>query len=957
MTRRLLPVVVLALAPAALAAPGPSRYCAQTNVEAVDGAIRLAQCWAPVLQERFDQGLGAWKVENFENKLIVEVVDASPDAGKCLRVSNKASDGDTAFEVASAPIPVLAERLCRFQFGCRSTAAFETLEGHKGHYLTELDWLDASGKLLSQTPFGFGKSSKDWRATCLEARAPANTASAVIRFGFDLPNIEKGRMLEIRDVRLYVHTEPSRFETSGTVLSRPLLAPSGTPRRLAWQADMPPGTALRFQVASAPDRDGGPGEWSAPAGPDGTTTSYFEAPGELPTAHDGRPWLRYMATFATTDPAKTSVLRGVTLGLASDGPWAGPDTEPPAVTERSPTRTPDAAAPIWFRLADATGVDPGTLRVVLDETDITAQVRLQDGKHVFTPPAPLKPRPVGAGFSGWKVENYQNALTITQTARRTADAPAGYHITREAVETDTGVGLQSPLIPVVPGETYRFSYWSRHSLDLSHSAGKGALQGGVAWLGEKNVPVGDLVPIPFGPANPDWHQDTLELTAPAGALCAQIAFAFDTPNLFGGAFVDIAEVRFDGKVPTDRDDARPNLHSVTVKATDFAGNTLARTWYILYRAPRTTGLVTLRDDGMTLIDGKPFFPIGPYAVWKKPFNDNSFDKAFGDLKAAGFNFAHTYNSTRGPDFTEFLAAAARHDIRLFIASGAGANCVDAETVVADVVREEAEPAILSWYLADDTASHVGCDELRALTEALHDVDPSRITCQADGVGSRPVSRYTNFVNSTDVFLPELYPIRDDSDKGVPQIIADMKTIAADLDQAGTHRKGNWAIIQYFQGWGWPRYPTRDELWAMTYLSIIHGANGMTWYTYGGWGKNFGVTDTPEAWKNICALAGELAKLQDVFVERTGPQPAAPTVTSGPDKDALGFPSIGVLLKEHAGKKYLLAANSARAAVTATFSLPGAKRLDLPFENRQVAPADGTFTDTFVPYGVHVYVWE
>jgi len=506
------------------------------------------------------------------------------------------------------------------------------------------------------------------------------------------------------------------------------------------------------------------------------------------------------------------------------------------------------------------------------------------------------------------------------------------------------------------GEKYRFSFWSRHSLDLSRSAGKGALQGGVAWLGEKNVPAGDLVPIPFGPANPEWHQDTLELTAPAGALYAQIAFAFDSPNLFGGAFVDIAEVRFDGKAPTDREDIRPNLHSVTVKAADFAGNTLSRTWYILYRAVRTTGIVTLRDDGMTLVDGKPFFPIGLYGVWKRPFNDNSFDKAFGDLKAAGFNFAHTYTSTRGPDFTEFLAAAARHGIRLFISSGADANGLDAETVLYDVTREEAEPAVLAWYLADDTASHIGHEELRVLSAAIHDVDPSRITVQADAVGASP-SRYTNFVNSTDGFLPELYPIYGDLDTGVPGIIADMKTVAADLAQAGTRHKTIWAIVQDFQGWGWPRYPLRAELWAMSYLSIIHGANGITWYTYGGWGKNYGVSDMPEVWENICDLASELSKLQDALVEPTGTQPPAPAILSGPEKDARGFPSISILLKEHAGKKYLLVANSARAKVTAKLAAPGATRIDLPFESRQVAPADGTFTDTFAPYGVHVYVWE
>jgi sugar phosphate isomerase/epimerase len=384
---------------------------------------------------------------------------------------------------------------------------------------------------------------------------------------------------------------------------------------------------------------------------------------------------------------------------------------------------------------------------------------------------------------------------------------------------------------------------------------------------------------------------------------------------------------------------------------------LDRTWYLLIRPPRTQGLVALRDDGMTLVDGKPFFPIGLYAVWKKPFNEDSFDKAFADIKAAGFNMAHTYNSGRGPDFAEFYAAAQRHGIKLYVASGAGANCTDTDTVLWDVAREEAQPALLAWYLADDTASHVGCDELRAVSEGIHDIDPAHITVQADGVGAPPISRYTRYVASTDGFLPELYPIRDNSDKGVPQIIADMKTIQGDLAKAGTRRKAIWAIVQYFQGWGWPRYPTRQELWAMSYLSIIHGANGITWYTYGGHGNNHGVTDNQEVWKNICDLAGELSKLRDVLVEPTGALPSPPTILSGPERDALGYPSISFLLKEHAGKRWLLTANSSSGTVSVQFPIPKGRRLDLPFEGRQPQWTEGGFTDTFVPYGVHVYLIE
>ncbi len=948
-------MVLLALIAApAFAEAAPDMYCGESNVQTLDGTVQLARQWEVVFEEAFEEGRDQWKIENFESKLAIRL-DEHGDTGNCVLVTNEGAKGDTAFELASPPIPVAAGATFRFEFSWRANRSLEHLSGHKGHYMTQLQWLDEAGEALDPTPFSFGKATKEWQVRRVEGEVPENAVSLVVRFGFDHPNLSDKEFLAIDSLSLHVRAEPASYEGSGTMLSRPLRV-AGDQRRVSWQADAPAGTAVRVQVASAPDEDGGPGEWSAALGPEGTEQGFFAKAGPLPPAHKGRPWLRYLVTLETEDPSKTPVLKSVSLGEVTDGPWVGLDTEPPAVAERSATRTADAKAPISFRLVDATGIDRRTLRVRLDGKDITGQLTLRDGAYLYQPPQALAPPPAETALLRWRVKNYQGALTIERSARREPDSPLGLHITRGAGERDTAFRIQSPPLPVEAGARYQLSYWSRHSMDLTGAMnGKGGYSGGVTWLGEDDVAVGERAEIDFGEANTQWHRDSYELTAPAGALNAEIAFGFDSPNIFDGGFVDIAEVSFEGPRPK-RKDERPNLHRVSVEVADLAGNALSRTWYVLIRPLRTENVVTVRDDGMVLIDGEPFFPIGLYAVWKKPFNDNSFDKAFADLKTAGFNLAHTYSSTRGADFAEFYAAAQRHGIKLYVASDAGANCMDVDTVLWDVAREEGQPALLAWYLADDTASHVGAEELRTVSEAIHDIDPAHITVQADGVGAPPVSRYTNYVSSTDGFLPELYPIRDDSDRGVPSIIADMTTIQADLEAAGTRQRTIWPIVQYFQGWGWPRYPTKEELWAMSYLSIIHGGNGITWYTYGGHGDDHGVTDYPEQWQNICELAGELSRLEEVLVERTGPQPPAPAVLAGPESDALGYPSISVLLKEHAGKTYLLAANSARAEVSARFPLAAGKSISVPFEGRQLVADETGFQDVFGPYGVHVYVW-
>ena len=929
----------------------PNLYCLEDHVETVDGSIRLSRVWDRTLYDDFEGDPTGWSVTNYENKLSIGP-DAEGRTGGCLRVANLDASGDTAFELTSRRFPVTPGAPFRLQLQWRSNMHLKVLSGHKGLYVTQLEWSGADEAPVGSTPFVFGEGVGNWETLTVLGKAPETAVGAVIRVGCDNPNLSRGDYLCIDDVAFEAPTATPAYVPRGMMVSRPIRIEGGAPG-VAWDADAPAGTSITLHLASAPDVNGSPGawSWSEPPGANAAEAAVFNAPGPLPAPHAGRPWLRYAAVLASGDPAVTPVLRSVTISGATDGPWAGRDVTPPVITDRSASRTGDAAAPIWFALGDETGIDARSLRVYLDDQEITARLAVDGGRYTYTPEAPLTPTAVGLSMSRWRVNNYQQALTIATTAQRADATQPGFHVTRLAGQTDTSFTLRSPAIPVQAGAEYTLAYWSRHSMDLPANAAAGRL----VWLAPDDTEVGESVPLFLGAANPEWRQQTLTTEAPEGAHNATLSFGFDNPNIFDGGFFDIAEVELNGPVP-ERTNDEPNLHRINIRVPDYAGNSLSQSCYIFIRPPLTRNVVTLRDDGVVLIDGEPFFPIGLYAVWKKDFNDNSFDKAFADLREAGFNLAHTYSSRRGGDFSEFYAAAARHDIKLYVASDAGANSMSAENFLFDVVREESQPALLAWYLADDTAGHVGPGELAVLSRAIRDVDPAHITVQADGVGAPPTSRYTDYVNSTDGFLPELYPIRDNSDQGVPRIITDMQTVCADIAARADGPRTIWPIIQYFEGWGWPRFPTRAELWAMSYLSIIHGGHGITWYTYGGWGDNHGVTHTPETWANICELAGEFSHLADWLVERTGQQPPAPEVIDGPATDAAGHPSISILLKERHGRKCLLAANSSASEVKARVHIGDAATLTLPFEERELRAEGGELIDTFGPYGVHVYIW-
>ena len=437
---------------------------------------------------------------------------------------------------------------------------------------------------------------------------------------------------------------------------------------------------------------------------------------------------------------------------------------------------------------------------------------------------------------------------------------------------------------------------------------------------------------------------------------------------------DSVKVRVDGKDVTadfvregdvlrekaPRTEAFTNgIHWAEIDAADCRGfSVTAKKLFCIGEAPKEMPSHTLRDDGMTLIDGKPFFPIGLYAVCAREFNGNSLDNAFKGLKDGGFNFAQTYGKAYAPGFFE---AAAKYGIKLWV----GSRFPDAKFLN----RGIKVPEILAWYLGDDTSGHETPQELRDYHDAVKAIDPTRLTCQADGVGAASkVSSYARYVTGTDVFMPEIYPVRqhegDISDKTcVADVVRTMEKIKRDVADYGDGRaRGCWPILQWFKGWGnWHHFPTREQLFATSFAAIIHGGHGITWYTYGGFYDkkrkkyNEGVTSAPERWKAICDLATWLKELTPALVTRTGKQPPPAEIVSGAKLDPLGQPSVTALLKRCGGEVFLIAVNAAPEDARARFRIEGvAGKAEVMKESRTVKCPGGVLEDDFKPFAVHVY---
>lgn len=398
---------------------------------------------------------------------------------------------------------------------------------------------------------------------------------------------------------------------------------------------------------------------------------------------------------------------------------------------------------------------------------------------------------------------------------------------------------------------------------------------------------------------------------------------------------------------------------LTVSVADTAGNAAVSQKAFMIGKPPATPRYTLRDDGMTLVDGKPFFPIGIYGVGPHMFNGWNLDRAVGDLKAAGFNFIHSYFSSRDP---RLLAAARKYGVRCWTASQ---SAVRADDWFVNVGRND--PSILSWYNGDDTSMNTTPAQLLDRDEACRLLDGTRITCQADSVAGQALkSCYQDFVPYTDVFLPEVYWIyydnRAQDEACVAKVIADVDRCRSDIAKFGKDRPhGIWPIIQAFHGRMWHRFPDEDEFLAMSYAAIIHGGHGITWFHYAGElneamkHRYSGCFQTQKDWAMMTNLTTRLSQLSPVLTERTPPQPKTPEVLSGAKEDPLGQPSVSVLVKNHAGSAYVFAVNASPKPVKARiFADVKDGEGSVAWEKRKVLISGGSFEDDFKGFGVHLY---
>jgi len=335
--------------------------------------------------------------------------------------------------------------------------------------------------------------------------------------------------------------------------------------------------------------------------------------------------------------------------------------------------------------------------------------------------------------------------------------------------------------------------------------------------------------------------------------------------------------------------------------------------------------VALRDDGTVLVDGKPFFPLGLYNV--------SEAADVRKLAQLGFNTIFNMGSE------EFLAACDETNM-MVIAHGPGENMQNLSRLAK--IRKYMEdlysrPSLLAWYVVDEPSlRNVPVEVIRRASDLVKMIDPHHLTLICDGAPYRSKP----YQSLADVASPAQYPIWKQQS---------VTLVARCVDETVASIKDSQPLWFVVQAWTWRniRFPTAQEERCMTYLAVIHGARGISWYAYKYPNKEVLMSvyeDAPQLWEEVVREVRELNELAPILVGRR------PKV----HVEEKGLGRLDWCMVEKDGQVLLMACNPGKVEVTHAFDVGEIQEVQVLWEGRSIGRIRGTLQDTFAPMSVRVY---
>jgi hypothetical protein len=230
---------------------------------------------------------------------------------------------------------------------------------------------------------------------------------------------------------------------------------------------------------------------------------------------------------------------------------------------------------------------------------------------------------------------------------------------------------------------------------------------------------------------------------------------------------------------------------------------------------------------------------------------------------------------------------------------------------------------------------------------LRDLDPDGVTFGASNKGKELFL----WRDTLDFLSMDPYPLYgEEPQEGYPLHRVSQDTAA--IREALKNSRPYGTVIQFFKFTSKGRWPTRKELHDMSYMAIADGANGLFYWSLGV--NALAYTCIPstewcpervEHFEDLKAIMNELQGIKNALASVDRPELLSENSN----------PAIHTRVKITDATAWLIAANVENNDVTSTFALSHKPQEVIVYkEDRTLAFADKSFTDSFAPYEAHVY---
>lgn len=321
--------------------------------------------------------------------------------------------------------------------------------------------------------------------------------------------------------------------------------------------------------------------------------------------------------------------------------------------------------------------------------------------------------------------------------------------------------------------------------------------------------------------------------------------------------------------------------------------------------------------GRTLIDGKPFYPLGC-------FSGRLNAESIAELKKGPFNFAMPYGLSSPEEMALcysngiYVAPCVMHKVH-------GLKYMSVDT--SKVTREDAraffksyvsairdQPGMLAYFIVDEVPRRL-IPNIAEINDYLQELDSDHPTW---AVTDKP-THARDLLPCYDTIGMDPYPV---GNHGWRNDIAICSGWALETRRGMFDCRPMWHVPQIFN-WGWyrpkelgkegVRMPTVEEIANMTWQAVAAGANGLCFYSYGIIQKKLKGAEYERAWKGVCDFAREVKRME-------------PVLLSDGDPIALsGVPTDDLVARawRHEGRDWVLVVNRGREPVKASVTLPAA----------------------------------